>query len=149
MAKLKGSLKIKLALGLVGNIQKRKLDKASKNAAREQEQTLRRILDYAKDSEWGNKAYGFYDEEVDGYITKENLIITFIAIVLGLIIGYFLTHLAILTVELEKTYLYRHITIESYLYATIISVLFTLVVNLVAHFVIKKINMIETLKTTE
>ena len=62
---------------------------------------------------------GFYDEEVDGYITKENLIITFIAIVLGLIIGYFLTHLAILTVELEKTYLYRHITIESYLYAII------------------------------
>ena len=58
MAKLKGSLKIKLALGLVGNIQKRKLDKASKNAAREQEKTLRRILEYAKDSEWG-KAHHF------------------------------------------------------------------------------------------
>ena len=51
MAKLKGSLKIKLALGLVGNIQKKKLDKASKNAGLEQEQTLRRILEYAKDSE--------------------------------------------------------------------------------------------------
>ncbi len=53
MAKLKGSLKIKLALGLVGEIQKSKLNKAAKNVAKTSEQTLRRILEYAKDTEWG------------------------------------------------------------------------------------------------
>lgn len=58
MAKLKGSLKIKLAMGLVGNIQKSKLDKAAKNVAKEQEKTLRRILEYAKDTEWG-KSHNF------------------------------------------------------------------------------------------
>ena len=58
MAKLKGSGKIKFLLGVVGKIQKSKLDKASKNVAKEQEQTLRRILEYAKDSEWG-KSHNF------------------------------------------------------------------------------------------
>ena len=53
MAKLKGSLKIKLALGLVGEIQKSKLNKAAKNVEKTSEQTLRRILEYAKDTEWG------------------------------------------------------------------------------------------------
>lgn len=53
MAKLKGSLKIKLALGLVGEIQRKKLKKASKNTKKSQEKILRQILEYAKDSEWG------------------------------------------------------------------------------------------------
>ena len=51
MAKLKGSWKIKFALGLVGKIQKKKLDAAAKDAGSFQEDTLRRILIYAKDSE--------------------------------------------------------------------------------------------------
>lgn len=53
--KEKGTTKIKIALGLVGNIQKSKLDKAAKNCVKSQEQTLRGILEYAKDSEWGRK----------------------------------------------------------------------------------------------
>ena len=53
MAKLKGSLKIKLALGLVGKIQYNKVKKASKNCKKSAEKTLRGILEYAKDSEWG------------------------------------------------------------------------------------------------
>lgn len=53
MAKQKGALKISMALGLVGMIQRRKLNKASKNCRKSQIQTLRGILEYAKDSEWG------------------------------------------------------------------------------------------------
>ena len=53
--KQKGTLKITLALGLVGILQKRKLDKASKNCKKAQASTLRSILEYAKDSEWGVK----------------------------------------------------------------------------------------------
>ena len=53
MAKLKGSLKIKLALGLVGKIQYNKVKKASKNCKKTTEKTLRGILEYAKDTEWG------------------------------------------------------------------------------------------------
>lgn len=53
--KQKGALKITLALGLVGILQKRKLDKASKNCKKAQAATLRSILEYAKNSEWGVK----------------------------------------------------------------------------------------------
>ena len=53
MAKLKGSTKIKLALGLVGKIQYNKVKKASKNCKKSAEKTLRGILEYAKDTEWG------------------------------------------------------------------------------------------------
>ncbi|MBO5137788.1 MAG: GH3 auxin-responsive promoter family protein [Spirochaetaceae bacterium] len=70
MAKLKGSGKIKFLLGVAGKIQKSKLDKASKNVAKEQEQTLRRILEYAKDSEWG-KSHNF--AEILAADTKEEL----------------------------------------------------------------------------
>ena len=53
MAKLKGSTKIKLALGLVGKIQYNKVKKASRNCKKTTEKTLRGILEYAKDTEWG------------------------------------------------------------------------------------------------
>ena len=58
MEKIKGAGKIKFALGLVGKIQLHKLNKAAKNCSLEQEKTLRGILEYAKDSEWG-KAHNF------------------------------------------------------------------------------------------
>ncbi|WP_296827468.1 GH3 auxin-responsive promoter family protein [Treponema sp.] len=45
-------------MGLVGKIQLHKLNKAAKNCSLEQEKTLRGILEYAKDSEWG-KAHNF------------------------------------------------------------------------------------------
>ena len=53
MAKLKGSLKIKIALGLVGKIQYSKVKKASRNCKKTTEKTLRGIIEYAKDTEWG------------------------------------------------------------------------------------------------
>ena len=53
MAKMKGSWKVRLALGTVGKILMRGVNKAAKNCALTEEQTLRGILQYAKDSEWG------------------------------------------------------------------------------------------------
>ncbi|NLM00390.1 MAG: GH3 auxin-responsive promoter family protein [Treponema sp.] len=56
--KIKGSGLIKFLLGVAGKIQKSKLDKATKNCKKSQEKTLRGILSYAKDSEWG-QAHNF------------------------------------------------------------------------------------------
>lgn len=53
MAKMKGSWKVRLALGTVGKILMMGVNKAAKNCALTEEQTLRGILRYAKDSEWG------------------------------------------------------------------------------------------------
>lgn len=58
MEKIKGYRKIKFLLGVAGNIQLNKVKKASKNCKKAEEETLRGILEYAKDSEWG-KAHNF------------------------------------------------------------------------------------------
>lgn len=95
------------------------------------------------------KVLGFYDNEVDSYITKEMIISTIIGIFLGLVLGYFLTNAVISTVEMENARFIRHIKLNSYLYASGISILFTLIINFVTHFVLKKIDMIESLKSVE
>lgn len=95
------------------------------------------------------KVLGFYDKEVDNYITKENLILTIIGIIFGLIFGQFLTYIVIGTVELEDTRFLREISIHSCIYSSLISLAFTFIVNFVTHYSLKKINMIESLKSVE
>lgn len=95
------------------------------------------------------KVLGFYHQEVDNYITKENVILTLLGIGLGLVLGYFLTNRVITTVEIERARFIHHIRTNSYLYASFISLLFTIVVNFITHFSLKKIDMIESLKSVE
>ena len=95
------------------------------------------------------KELGFYDKEVDNYITRENLILTILGIIPGFVLGYFLTFITIGTVEMENTRFLRNITIQSYIYSAIISLIFTFIVNFVTHFSLKKIDMIESLKSVE
>ena len=95
------------------------------------------------------KVLGFYDKEVDNYITKENIILTIIGIAFGLIFGNILTYFVIGTVELENSRFLREVSLNSYIYASIISITFTFIVNFVTHFSLKKINMIESLKSVE
>jgi putative ABC transport system permease protein len=95
------------------------------------------------------KVLGFYDKEVDDYITKENILLTLIGVVIGLVFGYFLTHIVVATVEIEKARFIYHIKIASYFYSAGMSVIFTFIVNFITHYKLKKINMIESLKSIE
>lgn len=95
------------------------------------------------------KVLGFYDREVDNYITKENIILTILGIAIGLVLGYFLTKTVISTVEIEKARFIYNIKFISYVYASVLSILFTVVVNIITHFKLKKIDMIESLKSVE
>ncbi len=95
------------------------------------------------------KVLGFYNKEVDDYITKENLILTIIGISIGLFAGLYLCHYIISTCEPDYIMFVRHINIKSYIYATIITALFTIIVNIITHFNLKKIDMIESLKNIE
>lgn len=95
------------------------------------------------------KVLGFYNKEVDNYITKETIILTIIGIAIGLVFGYFLTGIIITSVEIEKARFVTKIWFKSYLYATFMSFIFTLIVNFITHFSLKKIDMIESLKSVE
>lgn len=95
------------------------------------------------------KVLGFYDKEVDNYITKDNIAFTILGIILGLFIGYFLTRGVIMTVEMEKARFLYQISFASYIYTTLITISFTFIVNFVTHFNLKKIDMIGSLKSVE
>lgn len=95
------------------------------------------------------KVLGFYDKEVDNYINKENLIFTIVGILLGLVFGYFLTDGVVASVEIDKLKFIRQVAPISYIYAAIITAIFSVIVNKVIHFVLKKIDMIESLKSVE
>ena len=95
------------------------------------------------------KVLGFYHKEVDNYLIKENTILTIIGIIVGFVLGYFLTLYVIKTVEIEKAVFMTNIKFTTYLYSLLLTVIFTYIVNKITHFVLKKINMIESLKSVE
>lgn len=95
------------------------------------------------------KVLGFYNDEVDSYITKESFILTVIGILLGLICGKYLSNFIISTCEPDSVMFVRTITFASYIVSAIITLIFTLMVNLITHFSLLKIDMVESLKNVE
>ena len=95
------------------------------------------------------KVLGFHDNEVDNYINKENIIFTVLGIALGLILGTFLTSAIIGSIEIDVLKFMRNIKPISYVYSAVITLLFSFIVNFIIHFVLKKIDMIESLKSVE
>ena len=95
------------------------------------------------------KVLGFYDKEVYSYITRETILLTIIGIFLGLIGGYFLNYFIIGTCEIDMLRFSKIIHPISYLYAVLITVAFTIIVNIFTYFALKKIDMIESLKSVE
>ena len=95
------------------------------------------------------KVLGFYDREVYDYVTRETILLTLIGIVLGLVAGFFLNYYIIGTCEINMLRFNKTIEPLSYVYSTLITIGFTLIVNFVTYFALKKIDMIESLKSVE
>ena len=95
------------------------------------------------------KVLGFYDREVYRYIARETIILTVIGILLGLVGGYFLTMYVLKTCELDITMFDPEVSILSYVLGVVITVFFAIIVNVVTYFSLKKIDMIESLKSVE
>ena len=95
------------------------------------------------------KVLGFYDKEVYSYVSRETIILTVIGIALGLVGGYFLNYFIIGTCEINILRFAKIIHPLSYLYAILITVAFTVIVNIITYFALKKIDMISSLKSVE
>lgn len=95
------------------------------------------------------KVLGFYDKEVYDYIARETVILTIIGIALGLVAGYFLNYYLMGTCEINMLRFSKTIKPISYVYASLITIVFTLIVNIATYFALKKIDMIESLKSVE
>ena len=95
------------------------------------------------------KVLGFYDGEVYKYVTRETILLTIIGIALGLIGGYLLNFYIIDTCEIETLRFTKTIDFISYIYSIAITLFFTIIVNIVTYFALKKIDMIGSLKSVE
>jgi len=95
------------------------------------------------------KVLGFYDGEVGSYVYRENVLLTVIGIVAGIVMGFFLHRYVILTVEVDMLMFGREIFLPSYVYSVLLTILFAVLVNFGMFFKLKKIDMVESLKSAE
>lgn len=95
------------------------------------------------------KVLGFYNMEVAEYVYRENILLTFFGAVVGAVLGRFLHLFIIETVEVDSAMFGRNINMPSYIYSLILTVTFSMLINGVMYFKLKKIDMVESLKSIE
>lgn len=95
------------------------------------------------------KVLGFYDLEVGEYVYRENVILTILGIIAGMGMGILLHRYVILTAEVDLIMFGRSIYMASYVYSTLLTIGFAVMINFLMYFQLKKIDMVESLKSTE
>ena len=95
------------------------------------------------------KVLGFYNNEVDSYIMKEEFIITILGILVGLVFGTLYTYRLIDSIEINTMQYIKNIHLDSYLQTFGFMILFTMIVSIGVHFSLKKVDLIESLKSVE
>lgn len=95
------------------------------------------------------KVLGFYDREVTGYVTRENLCLTLIGCAAGVVIGQILHRYIIVTAEIDLMMFGREINGISYAISILLTFLFSVIVNVFMHFHLKKVDMVESMKSVE
>lgn len=95
------------------------------------------------------KVLGFFDGEVAMYIYRENIVLTVLGIALGQLLGKFLCGYLIRTIEMDFVMFGREPMAGDYVLSVALSVLFALMVNFLMYFRMKKIDMVQSLKSVE
>lgn len=95
------------------------------------------------------KVLGFYDKEVYDYVTREIVLLTIIGILCGLVFGYILNSFILGTCEIGILRFKKTVLPQSYLFASLITIIFTAIINFITYFSLKKVDMIESLKSVE
>ena len=95
------------------------------------------------------KVLGFYDMEVYQYNTRESIILTLLGTLAGLGGGRCLTEFILKTMEMQGIVFAPTVAWKSYLIAGMITIVFATGINFMSYFSLKKINMVEALKSVE
>ena len=95
------------------------------------------------------KVLGFYDKEVNSYIFKELLILTIIGALCGLPLGKIEHTFVMRVIDMDMVMYGKDIAIASYCYGFIITLAFTIIVAFVVSHSLKKVKMVESLKSVE
>ncbi len=95
------------------------------------------------------KVLGFYDREVSAYVMRETVALTIIGALFGLAGGIALHRFVIYTVEVDAVMFGRTIDPSSFVYSLALTMLFSLIVNLLMGRKLKHISMVESMKAPE
>ena len=95
------------------------------------------------------KVLGFYPNETAQYVFRENVFLTFIGMLAGLGLGILLHRFVMAQIVVDMVYFKVHIDKLSFLYAVLLTFMFTFLVNLVMRGKLSNINMAESLKSVE
>ena len=95
------------------------------------------------------KVLGFYDGEVGAYIYRETSVLTLIGTVCGLLFGIALHTFVIRTAEVDMVMFGRSIYPMSFVWSALLTIVFSLLVNLVMYRKLKNISMVESMKAPE
>ena len=95
------------------------------------------------------KVLGFRDFESNEYIYRETMITVVVGIIVGLLITPPLHNIVMGYLEVDTLVFLKTIKIESYLYAAVLTFIFALIMQIVTYYKIKKIDLIEPLKSVE
>ncbi|MCL1913361.1 MAG: FtsX-like permease family protein [Eubacteriaceae bacterium] len=95
------------------------------------------------------KVLGFTDWEVSSYINRENMASCFIGIVVGVLAGIPFERFIVETIEVNIVMFAPDLNAMSFVMAISLTMLFTLIVNIILHFTLMNVPMSESLKSVE
>lgn len=95
------------------------------------------------------KVLGFYDSEVSAYVFRENILLTLIGDAVGLVAGIWLHKFVIQVAQTDSVMFGRNLPLWCFAAAFVMTVIFALMVDFIMHFRLKKISMVESLKSVE
>ncbi len=95
------------------------------------------------------KVLGFRNKEVYDYVFRENTILSVIGTLIGLFLGVFLHHFIMNTVEVDMIMFVRTIRPISFVFAIVLTMMFTYLIDLFMRRVLRRIDMVSSLKSIE
>ena len=95
------------------------------------------------------KVLGFNQRETFAYLSRENVILTLVGILVGCGFGYLLHQYVIFSAEIDTIMFYRQLTLGSMVVSSVLTFIFSLINDIIMSFQVKKINMLESLKSVE
>ena len=95
------------------------------------------------------KLLGFFDNELNAYVYRENVVLTLLGTILGVFLGIGLHQFVMITVETDMYMFGRELEPLSIAIGAVLTIIFALATNLIMYFKLKKIDMIESLKSVE
>lgn len=95
------------------------------------------------------KVLGFTKAETSAYIFRENFMLTAIGTFIGLFTGIGLHRIVVMVGEVDVIMFGRSVGFMGFVYATVLSIGFSLIVNLVLKRTLNHVNMVESLKSIE